>query len=122
MLTRLLSSPVLPYIVGTALILAAFGGWKVRDWQCDAATAKALEHAEKNRAAMQETIDAFSVDYEKERSTFAEATTHSTNTVREIYRTLPPASTSCAPDPRVVRLLEDGIDRANAAAAGQSSE
>lgn len=122
MLTRLLSSPVLPYIAGTALILAAFGGWKVRDWQCDAAVAKALERAEKNRAAMQETIDALSADYEQERSALDQTVVRSTNTVREIYRTLPAAPASCAPGPRVVRLLEDGVSRANAAAAGQPSE
>jgi len=122
MLTRLLTSSVLPYIAGAALVFAAFGGWKVRDWQCDAAVAKALEHAEQRRAVMQETIDDLSAKYETERATLDQTTVQSTNTVREIYRALPAVPAVCAADPRVARLLEDGVSRANAAAAGQSSE
>lgn len=116
---RLLTSPLLPYVAAGAIAVAAFSGWKIRDWQCDAAVAVALERAEKNRAAMQETIDVLSASYETERDALGETTVRTTNTVREIYRTLPPVATSCAPTPDTVRLLQGSLDSANAAAAGE---
>jgi hypothetical protein len=122
MLMRLLTSPILPYVAAGAIAAAAFGGWKVRDWQCDAAVAKALQQAEKNRAEMQEKIDGLSTQYEQERTALDKSTVYTTNTIREIYKTLPPVPDTCAPGPDVVRLLEGSIGSANAAAAGKSGE
>ena len=119
---RLLSSAAFPYVAAGMVAVAAFGGWKVRDWQCDAAVAKALERAEKNRAEMQEKIDVLSTQYEQERAALDKSTVYTTNTIREIYKTLPPVPDTCAPGPDVVRLLEGSVSGANAAAAGKSSQ
>lgn len=117
---RLLSSTALPYIAAGAIVIGAAAGWKVRDWQCDAAVTKALERAEKNRAAMQETIDGLSAQYEQDRTALDQSTVRTTDTIREIYKTLPPVPAACAPGPDISRLLEGGVSSANAAAAGKS--
>ena len=41
----LIPNPVMIYALAGALIIGAASGYKVRDWQCDAAYAKALEKA-----------------------------------------------------------------------------
>jgi len=53
----LMPNPMLLYAVGGALIIGAASGYKVRDWQCDAAYSKALEKADKQRQEMQGKID-----------------------------------------------------------------
>ena len=122
MLMRLLTSPFMPYIAGAMLLSAAFGGWKVRDWQCDAAYTAALEKAQKQRQEMQEKLDGISASYEAERDQANVVVGRTTREIREIYRTLPAVPVDCAADPRVVGLLESSIGNANAAAAGKSSK
>ena len=53
----LIPNPILMYAVGGALVIGIATGWKVKDWQCDAAYSKALEKAEKQRQEMQGKID-----------------------------------------------------------------
>lgn len=122
MLMRLLTSPIMPYVAAGSIAVAAFGGWKVRDWQCDAAVAKALVKAEKNREAMQATIDTLSTRYEQDSAALDKTTIQTTNTIREIYRNVPTPPASCAPGPDVVRLLEGSVSSANAAATRKSGE
>jgi hypothetical protein len=45
------------YAAAGALIVGAAAGYKVRDWQCDAAYAKALEKAESLRVKKQEVVE-----------------------------------------------------------------
>ena len=111
----------LPYIAGGALILAAASGYKVRDWQCDAAYAKALEKAEKLRVKKQEVVDNVSQTYETERDQANGVATERTYTIREIYRTVPAIPTDCSAPDNVRRLLESGVRDANAAATGKPS-
>ena len=118
----LLVKPFLPYIIGTALAIAAFSGWKVRDWQCDAAYAAALEKAQKQRDEMQEKLDGISASYEAERDQANVVVGRTTREIREIYKTAPAVPVSCAVDPRVVGMLESSISGANAAATGKSGE
>ena len=122
MLMRLLTSPFMPYIAGAMLLSAAFGGWKVRDWQCDAAYAAALEKAQKQRDEMQEKLDGISASYEAERDQANVVVGRTTREIREIYKTAPAVPVSCAVDPRVVGMLESSLDSANAAAAGKSGK
>jgi len=119
---RLLTSSIMPYVAAGAVAVAAFGGWKVRDWQCDAAVAKALQQAEKNREVMQATIDTLSTRYEQDSAALDKTTVRTTNTIREIYRNVPTPPASCAPGPDVVRLLEGSVSSANAATAGKPSK
>jgi len=115
-------NPLLAYVAAATLVCGLGVGWKVRDWQCDAAYAKALEKAERDRKALQGKINAISTTYEQERNQADVVVAGTRTTIREIYKTLPPVPADCSPDIRVVRLLEGSVSNANRAASGQSSE
>ena len=114
-------NPILLYAIGGALILGAASGYKVRDWQCDAAYAKALEKAEKARVKKQETVDDISQTYETERDQADVVATERTNTIREIYKTAPAVPVDCAAPDALRRVLEGSIRDANAASSGEPS-
>ena len=114
-------NPILLYAVGGALIIGAASGYKVRDWQCDAAYAKALEKAEKSRVKKQEIVDDISQTYEYERDQANVVATERTNTIREIYKTAPAVPVDCAGSDALRRVLEGSVRDANAAATGKPS-
>lgn len=116
-----LINPVMIYGLAGALIIGAASGYKVRDWQCDAAFAKALEKAEKLRVKKQEVVDDVSKTYESERDQANVVATERTNTIREIYKTAPAVPVDCAGSDALRRVLESGVSDANAAAAGKPS-
>ena len=115
-------NPFMGYVAAGALAIGLASGWKIKDWQCDAAYSKALEKAEKQRQQMQGKIDAVSTLYQAERDKADVVVAGERETIREIYKTLPAVSADCVPDVRVVGLLEGGLSRANAAASGGPSE
>ena len=117
----LIPNPMLLYAAAGALIIGAASGYKVRDWQCDAAFAKALEKAEKLRVKKQEVVDDVSKTYESERDQANVVATERTNTIREIYKTAPAVPVDCAGSDALRRVLESGVSDANAAAAGKPS-
>ena len=117
----LMPNPMLLYAVAGALVIGVASGYKVRDWQCDAAFAKALEKAEKLRVKKQEIVDDVSQTYETERDQANVVATERTNTIREIYKTAPAVPVDCAGSDALRRVLESGISDANAAAAGKPS-
>lgn len=110
------------YVAAAALAVGLTAGWKIKDWQCDAAYSKALEKAQKQRQQMQGKIDEVSTLYQAERDKADVVVAGERETIREIYKTLPAVPDSCVPDVRIVRLLEGGVSRANAAAASEPSE
>ena len=110
------------YVAAAALAVGLTAGWKIKDWQCDAAYSKALEKAQKQRQQMQGKIDEVSTLYQAERDKADVVVAGERETIREIYKTLPAVSADCVPDVRIVRLLEGGVSRANAAAASEPSE
>jgi hypothetical protein len=116
----LIPNPMMLYALGGALILGAASGYKVRDWQCDAAFAKALEKAEKLRVKKQEVVDNVSQTYEFERDQANVVSTERTNTIREIYKTAPAVAADCAAPDALRGLLESSVSDANAAASGKS--
>jgi hypothetical protein len=116
----LIPNPMMLYALGGALILGAASGYKVRDWQCDAAFAKALEKAEKLRVKKQEAVDDVSQTYEFERDQANVVSTERTNTIREIYKTAPAVAADCAAPDALRGLLESSVSDANAAASGKS--
>ena len=116
-----LINPVMIYGLAGALIIGAASGYKVRDWQCDAAFAKALEKAEKLRVKKQEVVDDVSKTYESERDQANVVATERTNTIREIYKTAPAVPVDCAGSDALRRVLESGVSDANAAASGKTS-
>ena len=115
-------NPFIGYLAGGCLLIGVAAGWKVKDWQCDAAYAKALEQAEKQRQEMQGKIDEVSTLYETERNQADLMVAGTTREVREIYKTLPPVPADCAVDVRVIGLLEGTVSDANARATGKSGE
>jgi hypothetical protein len=115
----LMPNPVMLYALGGALIIGAASGYKVRDWQCDAAFAKALEKAEKLRIKKQEVVDNVSQTYESERDQANVLATERTNTIREIYKTAPAVAADCAAPDSLRGLLESSVRDANAAASGK---
>ena len=116
-----LINPVMIYGLAGALLIGAASGYKVRDWQCDAAFAKALEKAEKLRVRKQEVVDNVSQTYEVERDQANVVATERINTIREIYKTAPAVPVDCAGSDALRRVLESGVSDANAAAAGKPS-
>jgi hypothetical protein len=117
----LIPNPMLLYAAAGALIIGAASGYKVRDWQCDAAFAKALEKAEKLRVKKQEVVDNVSQTYESERDQANVVATERTNTIREIYKTAPAIPVDCAGSDALRRVLESGVRDANAATTGKPS-
>ena len=116
-----LINPVMIYGLAGALLIGAASGYKVRDWQCDAAFAKALEKAEKLRVKKQEVVDDVSKTYESERDQANVVATERTNTIREIYKTAPAVPVDCAGSDALRRVLESGVSDANAATTGKPS-
>jgi hypothetical protein len=117
----LIPNPVVLYALGGALIIGTVSGYKVRDWQCDAAYSKALEKAEKLRVKKQEVVYDVSQTYETERDQADVVATERTNTIREIYKTVPAVVADCSAPDALRRLLESGVRDANAASSGKPS-
>jgi hypothetical protein len=115
-------NPFMGYVAAGALAVGLTAGWKVKDWQCDAAYSAVLEKAAKQRQQMQGKIDEVSTLYQSERDKADVVVAGEKQTIREIYKTLPAVPATCAPDPRLIGLLEGGVNRANAAAASEPSE
>jgi len=115
-------NPFMGYVAAGALVIGIAAGWKVKDWQCDAAYAKALEKAEKQRKELQGKIDDISTIYQIERDKADVVVAGKTSTVREIYKTLPAVPADCAVDARVLGMLESSISDTNSRASGKLGE
>lgn len=115
-------NPFMGYVAAGALVIGLATGWKVKDWQCDAAYSEALEKADKKRQEMQGKIDEVSSIYQTQRDQADVVVAGTTREIREIYKTLPAVPTDCAADARVIELLQGSVSRSNAAASGESSE
>lgn len=109
------------YAAVAALAIGVATGYKVRDWQCDAAVANALEQAERKRAETEKAVYDVSEVYEDGRNQANIVATERTNTIREIYKTAPAISVNCAAPDNVRGLLESGVRDANAASTGEPS-
>lgn len=114
-------SPLMLYATAGAVVIGAAAGYKVRDWQCDAAYSKALEQAERQRAAKEKVVFDVSEVYEEERNKANVVATERTNTIREIYKTAPAVPADCAPPAGIGGLLESSVRDANAATTGKPS-
>ena len=117
----LIPNPIMIYALAGALIIGAASGYKVRDWQCHAAYAKALEKAEKLRVKKQEAVDNVSQTYEYERNQADVVATERTNTIREIYKTAPAIPVDCSAPDALRGLLESSVRDANADATSKPS-
>ena len=106
-------------VVGAGLLIAGVaGGYKVRDWQCDAALAKTLEASMKQEREFGAALDLLANRYEDNRANDAELNTTDTGKIRDIYRTRTVLA-SCAADDDTASVLAGMVARANAAASGE---
>lgn len=109
--------PPIAYAAIGALLLGTFAGWTVRDWKADADALSAVLKAEKLEDEMQGRVDAAVAKYEELRSAQEPQKIQTRNTIREIYRDRPiPAD--CAVPANATSVLQQAINRANAAASG----
>jgi hypothetical protein len=118
----MIPNPAFLYVAGGALLLGAAGGYKVRDWRCDAALANALEQAAERQQEAQDEVDRQAGAYEEDRTATYDTGAATIREVREIYREVPSPSPACEPVPDAVRMLQGRLDHANARASGQPSE
>lgn len=115
-------NPLVLYVAGGALLIGSVAGYKIRDWQCDAALASALERAAEQRQEMQDEVDTQATDYEVARAETYGMGTRVEREVRTIFREVPAPPVDCAPPPAAVSLLQGRVDHANASASGEPSE
>lgn len=115
-------NPFMPYIAGAALLAGVAAGYKIRDWQCDAALAKALERAAKQEREIRDELDERARAYETLRSQADGMGTARATDIRTIYREVPAPADSCSAPDSVVGVLQGGVDNANAAASGELGE
>ena len=115
-------NPFMPYIAGAAILASLATGYKIRDWQCDAALANALEEATERQQEMQDELEQKARAYETLRD-YADGLGASRGTsIREIYREVPAPAPSCGAPYSIVGVLQSGVDNANAAASGEPRE
>lgn len=117
-----LFNPIALYVTAGSLAFGAAVGYKVRDWQCDAAVAKALEKAAKAQKEMQDAVGKSSATYEETRDTANAQQTIVEREVRTIYKSIPAPPVDCAAPDSVVGLLKGRVSSANASAASKPSE
>jgi hypothetical protein len=111
-----------PYMMGGLLLIGFIGGYKVKDWQCDAAYAKVLEKAAKQKEQMQDVIDAKAREYEEIRDVAAQRSIERTDTIREIYKTIPAPPADCpTPPDDVIGVLIESIRDTDAPEAPRQS-
>jgi hypothetical protein len=115
-------NPLVLYAAGGALLIGSVAGYKIRDWQCDAAQANALENAAEQGQEMQDEVDTQATDYEAVRTETYGVGTRVEREVRTIYREVPAPPADCAPPSAAVGLLQGRVDHANASASGEPSE
>lgn len=114
----ILPQQVMAAIGGGLLIAGAAGGYKVRDWQCEATLAKTLEASIKQEREFGAALDLLVNQYEENRADDAALNTTDTGKIREIYRTRTVAA-SCAADDGTAGVLAGMVARANASSSGE---
>lgn len=110
--------PVWGYIGAGALALGFLGGWTARDWKADSDQLSAQNKAQEAYRASAERLAEQSGRYDALVQTLRLGERSDRTTIREIYRNVEVPGECVVPEP-VVSLLNNAVDRANAAATGQ---
>ena len=110
--------PIWLYAGGGALLVGALGGWTVRDWKADSDEAKAEEKAFTQYQAMTEALTDQSLAHEYTVQSLRAGERTDRETIREIYNEVEVPS-DCAVPPAGVSVLDNAVDRTNAATTGQ---
>lgn len=110
------------YASSVLILGSAYCGWTIRDWQCDAAMAKALKQSARQHQEAQNVVDGQAATYEQARVETYGVGASAEREVRTIYREVPAASPDCQPDLRAIGLLQGSLDHANASATSKSGK
>lgn len=102
-----------------ALFAGLLGGWTLRDWKADADQFKAQTAASAREDAARAQGLKQATGYADLAAILAGNRSSDRSTIERIYENAPPVPVDCAAPAGVVRVLEDGVRRTNAAAAGQ---
>jgi hypothetical protein len=98
--------------------VGALAGWTVRDWKADSEALKAEKRAQAEYVAVVQALADQSLAYETLAQSLRTSERRDRETIREIYRNVEIPAECAVPD-AAVSLLNNAIDRANAAASGQ---
>lgn len=107
------------YGVGGAALAGAFAGWTVRDWKADSELLAANEAVQAAYVAKAEAESAAAIRYEALAQQIRASERSDRLEIREIYRDVEVPADCAVPDAGV-SVLDNAIQRANAAATGQS--
>lgn len=110
-------SPLL-YGVGGAALGGILLGWTVRDWKSDSDALAAQEAAQERFIKLAETAAQNSIDYEAIAQIIRANERTDRIEIREVFRDVEVPSDCAVPDAGV-GLLDNAVERANAAATGQ---
>lgn len=102
-----------------ALIAGFFGGWTARDWKADSDQLAALNKAEASTEKARQQGQQQGAAYADLAAQLAGQRGTDRTTIERYYQNAPAVSADCAAPAPIVRLLENSVSRANAAAAGQ---
>ena len=108
--------PLSGYIGAGALLAGLLGGWTVRDWKADSDEAKAKDAAFTQYRALTDTLADQSLAYEVLAQSLRAGERRDRETIREIYRDKTVPSDCAVPD-AAVGVLNNAVERANAATA-----
>lgn len=111
--------PIGAYISLGALVAGLLGGWTIRDWKSDSDQLAAQNEALKVERQLRDKLGERAGEYEGFRGENEQQGTEVRTKIREIYRNVE-VPANCAADPALGVLLDDQIQRANAAVRGQS--
>ena len=110
--------PPFVYGIGGAAIAGILLGWTVRDWKADSDQLSAQNKAQEAYRTSAERLAEQSGRYDALVQTLRLGERSDRTTIREIYRNVEVPGECVVPEP-VVSLLNNAVDRANAAASGQ---
>lgn len=114
--------PIWAYATGGAglLLTGALGGWTVRDWKADSDQLEAQDKAKELYEGRVADLAEQSLRYEQLAQSLRASERTDRETIREVYRNVK-VPTECAVPAGAVSVLDNAVNRANAAASGQLS-
>ena len=112
--------PLWAYAGAGALLVGAISGWTVRDWKADSELLEAENKAQAEYVAAVQMLADQSLAYEALAQSIRASERTDRETIREIFRDVEVPTVCAAPD-GAVGVLNNAVNRANAAASGELS-
>ena len=106
------------YGIGGAALFGVVAGWTVRDWKADSDALAAQTAAQERYDALAEENSKKSLAYETLAQSIRQSERRDRVEIREIFRDVETPSDCAVPD-SAIGVLDNAVNRANAAATGQ---